>query len=54
LGAATKIDSVEIHWPSGAVEALKNLTADKFYSVLEGQGIVPAEKFRAAGPAKKP
>jgi len=50
LGAATKIDSLEIHWPSGKVETLTNLAADQFYSVLEGQGIVPAEKIR---PAKK-
>ncbi|HEX3472311.1 MAG TPA: CRTAC1 family protein [Silvibacterium sp.] len=48
LGAATKIDSVEIHWPSGKVETLTNLAADQFYSVLEGQGVVPAEKIRPA------
>jgi enediyne biosynthesis protein E4 len=46
LGKATKIDSVEIRWPSGAVETLKNLEVDKFYSVLEGQGIVAAEQIR--------
>ncbi len=46
LGKATKIDSLEIHWPSGKVETLKDLEADKFYNVLEGQGIVPAEKMR--------
>jgi enediyne biosynthesis protein E4 len=46
LGKATKIDSLEIHWPSGKTETLKDLEADKFYSVLEGQGIVPAEKVR--------
>jgi len=27
---------------------LKNLDVDKFYSALEGQGIVPAEKIRPA------
>jgi len=46
LGVAAKIDSVEIHWPSGKVETLSNLKADQFYSVLEGQGVVPAEKIR--------
>ena len=51
LDKATKIDSLEIHWPSGLVENLKNLNADNFYSVLEGQGIVPAEKIRPASPA---
>jgi hypothetical protein len=48
LNAATKIDSVEIHWPSGAVDNLKDLAADKFYSVLEGKGIVPPEQIRPA------
>jgi enediyne biosynthesis protein E4 len=46
LGKATKVDSLEIHWPSGRVEMLKDLEADKFYSLLEGQGIVPSEKIR--------
>jgi enediyne biosynthesis protein E4 len=46
LGQATKIDSLEIRWPSGQVETIKDLTADKFYSVLEGQGIVSADKIR--------
>lgn len=50
LGQATKIDSLEIRWPSGAVETLKNLDVDKFYSVLEGQGILPPEKIRPSGP----
>ncbi len=54
LAKATKIDSLEIHWPSGQVETLKDLEADKYYSVLEGQGIVPAEKIRpTAGTAPK-
>ena len=50
LGSATKIDSVEIRWPSGAVERLSNLPADRFYSVLEGHGIVPAESIRPQSP----
>ena len=48
LAAATKIDSVTIHWPSGTVDTMKNLAADKFYSVLEGKGIVPADQIRPA------
>jgi enediyne biosynthesis protein E4 len=46
LGTATSIDSLEIRWPSGKVETFKSLSADKFYNVLEGQGIVPAETIR--------
>ena len=46
LGTATKIDSVEIRWPSGTTDTVKNLDADKFYSLLEGKGGVPAEQIR--------
>jgi hypothetical protein len=46
LGKATKIDSLEIIWPSGKVDTLKDLDADKFYSVLEGEGVVAVEKIR--------
>jgi hypothetical protein len=53
IGKATEIDSLEIVWPSGKVETIKNLEADKFYSVLEGQGIVPPEKIRPASLAKQ-
>jgi hypothetical protein len=48
VGSATKVDSVEIRWPSGKVESLTNLAVDQFYSVLEGQGLVPVEKIRPA------
>ncbi len=45
LGSAAKIDSVEIVWPSGTTDKLSNLQADKFYSVLEGSGLVEREKI---------
>jgi enediyne biosynthesis protein E4 len=50
LGPATKIDSVEIDWPSGTVDTMKNLEADKFYSVLEGKGIVAREQIAPGKP----
>jgi hypothetical protein len=46
LGAATKIDRIEIRWPSGTIDTLTNLQADHFYSVLEGAGVVPPERIR--------
>jgi hypothetical protein len=46
LAAATKIDTVEIRWPSGATNVLHNLSADQSYSVLEGKGIVSADAIR--------
>jgi hypothetical protein len=51
LGTADKIESIEIFWPSGRIEKLGNLAADKFYFLLEGQGSVTAERIR---PAKTP
>jgi hypothetical protein len=53
LGSATKIDKVEIHWPSGLTETLKDLDADKYYNVLEGKGVVDPAKARPAS-IKKP
>jgi len=52
LGSATKIDSIEIRWPTGKVETLRDIAADKFYAVLEGSGIVPFEKIRPLSTAK--
>ncbi len=46
LGKATRVDSIEIRWNSGKVETIKDLAADKFYAILEGEGIVPFEKIR--------
>ncbi len=46
LAKADHIDSVEVRWPSGAVDALTNLPADHLYSVLEGSGVVPVERIR--------
>jgi hypothetical protein len=48
LGAAQKIDSVEIRWPSGESETLPGLPVDQFYAVLEGQGIVSPNRIRPA------
>ena len=50
LGAAKEVESVEIRWPSGQLDVLKNLAPDRFYSVVEKQGIVPPERARPAAP----
>jgi hypothetical protein len=42
LGAATTVDSVEIHWPSGQHETLKLPAVDRFFTIEEGKGIVPS------------
>jgi enediyne biosynthesis protein E4 len=53
LGSATKIDSVEVRWPSGKTEILKDVSADKIYSIVEGQGIKDSALFGAL-PAQLP
>jgi len=45
LGSATKMESVEVRWPSGKVEALKDVVADRIYTIVEGQGIKDSVPF---------
>jgi enediyne biosynthesis protein E4 len=40
LGSATKIDVLEIRWPSGLLEKLEDLPPNQIVSVKEGTGIV--------------
>src|SRR4029077_16146287 len=39
LGQAQKVDLLEIRWPSGQVDSLKNLDANRVFYVKEGEGI---------------
>ena len=39
IGSATKIDSVEIRWPSGKVDRLTNLPLKTYIRVVEGAGL---------------
>ena len=38
VGAATKIDSIQIRWPSGATDKLTNVPVNKYLKVVEGVG----------------
>jgi len=54
LGKHDHIDTLEIFWPSGAKETLKQLPADRLYTVTEGQGVTASEppNPRALFPSK--
>jgi len=39
LGSETKMDTVEIKWPSGKVELLRDVPSDFIYTIVEGEGI---------------
>jgi len=41
LGKRTKIESLEITWPSGQVDRLTNVPVDQIIAVKEGAGMVP-------------
>jgi len=39
LGAQTRIDTIEISWPSGQKDVLRNLAPDFIYTIVEEKGI---------------
>jgi hypothetical protein len=45
LGGETAMDEVEIKWPSGRTEILRNIPADFIYTVVEGEGIQQKKAF---------
>ena len=46
LGKAEKVDVIELRWPSGQVDTLKDLAVNQFVTVKEGSGIFHSEKFQ--------
>ena len=51
LGKANKVDLLEIRWPSGQTDQLKNVSANQLIFVKEGEGIVRTMQFSKT-PAK--
>jgi hypothetical protein len=45
IGKAEKVDLLEIRWPSGQVDTLKDVKANHVVYVKEGQGIERAVSF---------
>jgi hypothetical protein len=45
LGEAKKVDLVEIRWPSGIVDTLKDLDVNRLYVVQEGGKILKVDAF---------
>jgi enediyne biosynthesis protein E4 len=53
LGSASKVDSVEIRWPSGLVERFEDLPVDAIHTLKEGSGVAvspDSKKSSAAAP----
>jgi hypothetical protein len=51
IGRAEKIELLEIRWPSGAVDTVKDVKPNQMIVVKEGQGIVRSLKFERPKPA---
>ena len=52
IGKAEKVELLEIHWPSGAVDTMKDVKPNQMIVVKEGEGIVRSVKFEKPTPAK--
>ena len=50
LGKRTKVESLEVTWPSGHVDKLTNVPIDRIIAVKEGVGIVPRRFPKFVGP----
>ena len=46
LGAASRSESLEIRWPSGVTEVVKDLPANHVITLREGEGVVDRVPFR--------
>jgi hypothetical protein len=53
LGKAEKVDVLEIRWPSGQVDTLKDIKANQLVLVKEGAGITRTMQFAASRLEKK-
>jgi hypothetical protein len=45
LGAATRVDRLEVRWPSGSTDVVQNIEANQIITVREGDGIISARRF---------
>jgi enediyne biosynthesis protein E4 len=50
LGNRSKIDLVEIRWPSGLVERISNLAVNQILTFKEGEGLVSKKVFKTVVP----
>ena len=46
LGEAPKADLVEVRWPSGKIELIRDVAGDRVIYIKEGAGIVSAKSFK--------
>ena len=50
LEKKTKIDLIEVRWPSGTVDKINNLNPNKTLTIKEGQGLLSQKDFNNSQP----
>ncbi|HXH25872.1 MAG TPA: CRTAC1 family protein [Vicinamibacterales bacterium] len=45
LGAATQADRIEVRWPSGHIDVVRNVPANRIVTIREGEGLVGGVPF---------
>ena len=45
LGSQTKVDALEVQWPSGQTEKLSNILAGQTVTIEEGRGITSSRPY---------
>lgn len=51
LGAATRVDRLELTWPSGQKDVVENPPLDSILVIKEGAGLITRTPFQGPGPA---
>jgi hypothetical protein len=46
LGAAEKIDRLQVHWPSGQIDTISNAPVDRILVIREGLGLAESRPFQ--------
>ena len=50
LEKRTKVDLIEVHWPSGIIDKIADAGVNKIITIREGQGIVELKDFKNGAP----
>jgi hypothetical protein len=54
LGRASRVDRLEVRWPSGTVDVLENLGVNEIVTIVEGKGLARRDGLRRGGASATP
>jgi hypothetical protein len=54
LGTATQVEKIEIRWPDGSIESLKDVPAGQRIVIRQGKGLLSSKKFLASSVVESP